>query len=141
MMEKGYTIPTMEEPVVPRDLPEFFGPKEKEKEIKKHVEELCMDLRFVNRALPYKKFKMEGLKQLRQMIKKGDYMTSIDLKDDYLHVPIAEESQRLLQFKFNNRFYRFRAMPFGLSTAPRIFTKILRSVVQVCRARGIRLLV
>ncbi len=134
IVEKGYAIPTMEEPVVPRDLPEFFGPKEKEKEIKKHVEELlekdaiyqvngtkarqgvtsplllvkkkngkwrpCMDLRFVNRALPYKKFKMEGLKQLRQMIKKGDFMTSIDLKDGYLHVPIAEESQRLLQFKF-----------------------------------------
>ncbi len=70
----------------------------------------CLDLRYVNEVLPYKKFKLEGLKQLRQMIRKGDWMTSIDLKDGYLHVPVAECSQKLLQFRFRNRFYRFKAL-------------------------------
>ncbi len=87
------------------------------------------------------KFKMENLKHLRQLVKEKDFMTSIDLKDGYLHVPVAGRSQRFLQFRLRNKFYRFRALPFGLSTAPRIFTKVLRPVVQLCRERGIRLLV
>src|SRR5690606_36165993 len=39
-----------------------------------------------------------------------------------------------------NRFYRFRALPFGLSSAPWIFTKLVRQVVRLCRSRGIRLM-
>src|SRR5437762_849652 len=58
----------------------------------------------------------------------------------YLHVPIANSSQHLLQFSWENRFYRFRALPFGLSSAPWVFTKILRPVVEHCRSCGIRLM-
>lgn len=100
----------------------------------------CLDLRYINAQIPYRKFQLEGLKQLRQMIRPGDFMTSLDLMDGYLHVPIAKESQNLLQFAWKNRFYRFRALPFGLSSAPWIFTKLVRQVVRLCRSRGIRLM-
>lgn len=87
----------------------------------------------------YKKFQMEGIKHLRTMLRKGDYLTSVDLKDGYLHVPVAKESQRWLQFRCRGH-YRFRCLPFGLASAPRIFSKIVRPVVGHCRARGIRLM-
>ena len=111
--------------------------------VKKKSGELrpCLDLRYVNKCLPYTKFKMENLQNVRQMVQPGDFMTSIDLKDGYLHTPVAHESQNLLQFKLRNRFYRFNSLPFGLSTAPRLFTKVLRPVVQWCRQQGIRIMV
>jgi len=48
----------------------------------------CLDLRFINEKIPYQKFQIEGIKQLRQMLREGDFMTSIDLMDGYLHVPM-----------------------------------------------------
>jgi hypothetical protein len=100
----------------------------------------CLDLRYINEKIPYRKFQIESIKQLRQMLREGDFMTSIDLMDGYLHIPIARESQNLLQFSWNGRFYRFQALPFGLASAPWVFTKIIRPIVQLCRSRGIRLM-
>jgi hypothetical protein len=39
----------------------------------------CLDLRHLNNFVPHQKFKMEGLKQLREMMQEGDFLTSIDL--------------------------------------------------------------
>src|ERR1700684_1477744 len=75
------------------------------------------------------------------MIRPGDFLTSIDLQDGYLHVPVSTSSQSFLQFCWRNRFYRFRCLPFGLSSAPLVFTKLLRPVVQRLREMGIRVMV
>ena len=100
----------------------------------------CLDLRALNASVPYEKFKMEGIRQMRQLVREGDFLTSIDLTDGYLHVPVAKQSRRWLQFRFLGRYYRFKCLPFGLSSAPRIFTKMLRPVIQRCREEGIRIL-
>jgi hypothetical protein len=100
----------------------------------------CLDLRHLNKFVPHQKFKMEGLKQLRDMIQEGDFMTSIDLQDGYLHVPVSPASQKYLQFSWKNRFYRFTCLPFGLCSAPLVFTKLLRPIVQELRAKGVRLM-
>ena len=59
-------------------------------------------------------------------------------KDAYLQVPIHPDHQKFLVFGWNNRFYQFKCLPFGLSTAPRIFTKLLRPVVGFLRQIGCR---
>lgn len=100
----------------------------------------CLDLRHLNNFVPHQKFKMEGLKHLREMIQEGDFLTSIDLKDGYLHVPVSPKSQKYLQFSWKNRFYRFVCLPFGLSSAPLIFTKMLRPIIGELRAKGVRLM-
>jgi hypothetical protein len=100
----------------------------------------CLDLREVNKCVPYRHFKMEGLKQLKEVIQVGDWMTSIDLQDGYFHVPIAKESRYLLQFKWQGSYYRFRSMPFGLSSAPLVFSKLLRPIVGLLRSEGIRMM-
>lgn len=61
-------------------------------------------------------------------------MISIGLKDAYLSVPVAQEDR----FGWKEVLYEFQCLPFGLSSAPRVFTKLLKPVVSFLRGRGIR---
>ena len=85
--------------------------------------------------------KMEGLHLLPDLIQQGDWMIKLDLKDAYLQVPIHQDHQKFLVIEWNNLFYQFRCLPFGLSTAPRVFTKLLRPVVGFLRQIGCRLII
>ena len=53
---------------------------------------------------------------------KGEWLVSIDLKDAYFDVPIHPKSQHLLRFHVDKQTYQFKALPFGLATAPLEFT-------------------
>jgi len=68
-------------------------------------------------------------------------MVKLDLKDAYLQVPIHPDHQKYLTFQWNSKFYQFTCLPFGLSTAPRAFTKFLKPVVEFLRQIGCRLIV
>ena len=60
----------------------------------------------------------------------GDHqwVTSVVFKDTYFHIPIQEQSRKCLRFIIQGRAYQFKALPFGLSTAPLEFTVIPREV-------------
>ena len=64
-------------------------------------------------------------------------MTSLDLSDAYLHIPIHNRSQKFLRFHFQNQ--TFQALPFGLSTAPMEFTCVVKEVKLMAQSQGIRI--
>ena len=97
-----------------------------------------INLKALHRFLPKEKFKMEGLHTVRSLLRKGDYMMKLDLKDVYYAVPIHPESRKYLRFQFKGTTYEFRCLPFGLSLAPRVFTRILHPIVVKLRSGGIR---
>lgn len=82
---------------------------------------------------------MEGVPALREIIEEGDLLCKLDLKDAYTVVPIHEDSRRFLSFKHRNVVYQYRALAFGLSVAPRIFSKIMRYAIEPLRDEGIRM--
>lgn len=47
---------------------------------------------------------------------------------------------KFLAFRVVNRTYQFFQMPFGLSLAPRIFTKIIKVLAKTLAAKGIKVL-
>ena len=59
----------------------------------------------------------------------GQWLTSLDLKDDYFHIGIDPADRRYLRFCHNGTTWQFTVLPFGLSTSPRVFTKILKPVL------------
>ena len=67
-------------------------------------------------------------------------MTTLDLKDAYLSVPVHKDSQKFLQFLWRDKCYAFQGLCFGLNTAPRIFTKLLKPVAAFLRKRGVRMI-
>ena len=64
-------------------------------------------------------------------------MASIDIKDAYYSVPIAIEHQKFLRFVWRDNLYQYVCLPNGLSSAPRMFTKLLKPVFKVLREKGL----
>ena len=96
-----------------------------------------IDLSVLNRHLRIPSFTMETARLLRASIDPKDFAVSIDLKDAYLHVPMHPNTRRYLRFAIDNQVYTFRAMPFGLATAPWAFTKMMEAVIAAFR-RSVR---
>ncbi|KAG1367472.1 hypothetical protein G6F61_012884 [Rhizopus arrhizus] len=98
-----------------------------------------LDCQKLNEFVQCAHFKMEGVPALREIIEEGDLLCKLDLKDAYTVVPIHEDSRRFLSFKHRNVVYQYRALAFGLSVAPRIFSKIMRYAIEPLRDEGIRM--
>ena len=99
-----------------------------------------IDLSILNKSIITTKFRMETNKTVMEAIQEGDWMTSIDLKDAYFQIPIHQQSRRYLRFAWRGVSYQFRALCFGLSTAPQVFTRVMALVSGVAHKRGIRIL-
>jgi hypothetical protein len=52
--------------------------------------------------------------------------TIVDVTSAYHHVPVAEWAQPYFCFNYNSKTYCYGAMAFGISTAPRTFTLLMR---------------
>ncbi|KAN0040721.1 hypothetical protein ACTA71_009059 [Dictyostelium dimigraforme] len=92
-----------------------------------------LDLKRLNSYIVNQSFKMEGIKNLPSMLKKGYYMVKLDIKKAYLHVLVDPQFRDLFRFVWKGVHYRWKTMPFGLSTAPRIFTMLLKPVLRMLR--------
>ena len=102
---------------------------------------LVLNLRYLNQHLWKQKFKYEDLRTAMMYFNPGDYLFAFDLKSGYHHVDIAEVHHKFLGFEWNGRYYVFTVLPFGLSSACYIFTKLVRPLVRYWRARGIKITV
>ena len=102
---------------------------------------LVVNLRPLNHFVQKHHFKMEGAGMLRDLLQRNDWLVSIDLKDVYLSIQIAEKDRKFLRFLWKEQTYEFRCLPFGLSSAPRVFTKLLKPVMALLRRQGIRTII
>ena len=95
-----------------------------------------MNLKRLNRYVVYRHFKMDNLHTALSMVRKDCYMASIDLTDAYYTVPVCITDKKFLIFCFEGCLYKYVCLPNGLSSAPRIFTKLLKSVYSALRKQG-----
>lgn len=98
-----------------------------------------IDLSPLNVYIPKFPFKMETPASIRQALRPNDWLTSIDLKDAYFHIAIHPSSRPYLRFVWGQTTYQFKAMCFGLSTAPYVFTRVFRLISTLAHQEGYRL--
>lgn len=96
-----------------------------------------LNLKNLNRFLDPPHFKLEDYRTVLKLIHSNCFFTSIDLKDAYYLVPIKTDHKKYLKFVFEGNYFSFNCLPFGLCTAPFVFTKILKPVLKVLRTKGI----
>ena len=73
------------------------------------------------------------------MVSEDDFLFKFDLKSGY---HIFEPHRKYLGFAWETdgqqHFYVFTVLPFGLSTACYVFTKLMRPLIRYWRGRGLR---
>lgn len=99
---------------------------------------IILNLKTLNKFIIKVGFKLEGYEEIMDMIRPGDYFVSIDLQDAYLMFSMHPFYWKFLCFQFLDTRYCYKVMPFGLTSAPRIFTKVFKRVLVFLRGRGLR---
>ena len=73
------------------------------------------------------------------------FMFKFDLKSGYHHIDILQKHQAFLGFSWVvngvRKFFVLTVLPFGLSSAPYIFTKVGRVLVRYWRSYAVRITV
>ena len=98
-----------------------------------------IDLNRLNTFLLVERFKMETPESIRASLIPGEWVSSIDPSDAYLHIPIHQNSRKYIRFCHNSQVFQFTSLPFGLATVPQVFTMIVNEVKLMALTRGIRL--
>ena len=92
---------------------------------------MVLDLRRLNLGLEDMPVKFEELDTLARIAGKGYWMLTFDLMRGYHYMKMEELSTRKLAFQFEEKYYIFLVLPFGIKLAPAIFTKIVRETIKV----------
>lgn len=96
-----------------------------------------LNLRALNRHLRSYKFTMLTHAALLWFVRPGDWFTSVDLKDAYIHIPIYAPQRKFLRFAFQGKIYKYIVLPFGLSLSPRVFVKCTEAAIAPLSKQGI----
>ena len=68
---------------------------------------------------------------------KGTLLAKIDVKSAYRIVPVHPQDRPLLGMKFKGKHYADATLPFGLRSAPKIFTALADALLWILKAHGI----
>ncbi|KAK6018270.1 reverse transcriptase [Ostertagia ostertagi] len=100
-----------------------------------------INLRPLNKFIKHHHFKLESIGLIRDLLERNDFMAKIDMKDAYFSVPIHSNYRKYLAFYCGGKLFQFKALPFGLSSAPYVYTRLMRVIASELRRCGIRLIV
>lgn len=98
---------------------------------------LILNLKSLNRFIQTQHFRLEDHNSVRKLLTPTAFLGSIDLKDAYYVIPVKKSFCKYLRFQFNNKIFEYTCLPFGLSTAPFVFTKLLKPVLVYLRKRNL----
>ena len=59
------------------------------------------------------------------------------IKDAYFQVPIVPEHTKYLRLAYEGRAYELQVLPFGLSTAPRVSMRVVRTMDTFLKMQGV----
>ena len=99
---------------------------------------LILDLSDLNHFIKKVHFKMEGLETITSLINLNDFLASLDCQDAFLTIAMHPDCFKYLCFDFEGVRYCFVALVFGLTCAPRIFSKLLKVPLSFLRLKGIK---
>ena len=133
MCQKG-AIETVSDPMTPGYYSIIFLRPKKSGELRPII-----DLFSLNHHIFTPSFKMESAQSVRSALTQGQWIASVDLRDAYFHIPIRKSYRKYLRFATENQVWQIRALPFGLSVAPAVFTRVMSLVGIVCHQHGIKI--
>lgn len=101
---------------------------------------ICGDFRVtLNPSLMSNNTLLPTFEQLTSKLANCKYFSIIDLKDAYLQLEVAEGDRKYLVISTHNGYYRYKRLPFGLSSSPTIFQTYMNRLLQGLNKVGVLL--
>lgn len=105
------------------------GKKVSRKDLTKDDVRLCVDYKAVNKSvISGMAYPMQHCEDIMMQLAKSKYYITIDLKNGFMQLPLAEESRHILAFSTPDELLQFRVLPFGTTIGPNIFQKVMKDV-------------
>jgi hypothetical protein len=79
--------------------------------------------------------RMETLPEYALELERGEKMVSFDIQAGYRHFGLAPQMRDWFLFRYDGRFYRCIALPFGWGRSPMWFTKLMAPMVRKLREK------
>ncbi|XP_039764301.1 uncharacterized protein LOC120636803 [Pararge aegeria] len=99
------------------------------------------DLRELNKFVKPKQFRLISHASVPSFLQPGDWMIKLDISQAYFHIPAAKSHRPFLRISYKNQLYQMTCLPFGLASAPHLFSSVTCWVAETLRAKGCRVLV
>ena len=92
---------------------------------------LCVDYRAVNSVTYKDTYPLPHIDTCLESMDGSEWFTTLDLRSGYHNIPIKEADRDKTAFITRRGSFRYKVMPFGLSTAPSVFQRLMDLVL--CR--------
>jgi hypothetical protein len=102
------------------------------------MDRACWAGNAINEGVTANPFKMESLQLVARLMQPGDCMFSFDLKKGYFQIPLKPAFKEFTYMRVGDKYYRWNVLMFGLSSAPKDFSLIIKKVLGLLRKQGIR---
>ncbi|CAG9131889.1 unnamed protein product [Plutella xylostella] len=99
------------------------------------------NLKRLNNFVATQKFRLLNHQKIPTILGKEYHMMKIDISQAYYHVPIHVKHRPFLSLAYGGETYQMTCLPFGLSSAPSIFSKITNWLAHSFRQQGIKTIV
>ena len=84
----------------------------------------------VNQCADVDQYHLPNTEDLFATLAGGQVFSKIDLSHAYQQVEVDEDSQKYLTINTHKGLYRYKRLPFGVSSAPAIFQRIMDQLLQ-----------
>lgn len=91
---------------------------------------ICLDPKDLNRAIQREKYQLPTVEDIATRLHGAKVFTVMDVRNGFWHVSLDEESSYLTTFQTPFGHYRWRRMPFGISSAPEVFQRKMHELIE-----------
>ncbi|EYC18252.1 hypothetical protein Y032_0028g1760 [Ancylostoma ceylanicum] len=90
---------------------------------------LCVDYRELNKRIRQDSYPIPTIDAILQSLAGKKYFTTLDLCSGYWQIPLEENTKHKSAFTTPEGLFQFKVTPFGLSTSPAVFQRLMDTVL------------
>ena len=135
LLDNGF-IKKLDEPLPNRWISNIFLVPKKQGGFR-----MILNLKPLNKFIKYRKFKMDGIEKVVQMLRPHDKILSLDLTNAYGHLYISPEWHCLFMFTWRKQYYCYITLPQGFSDSPHLFVRCTAPIMAQLRKALVDILI